>query len=149
MQQILEELESQITKICTCCLFSLFTPENTVRTNEIEFRNLKAKRLTLTTYTTKVLHKCKLWGERETSNFRMNIQGTRCADQILHNPLQTSADIIPIVVEATVNKTLQYFDIFTVQVEELQEFWWLRWYLIHIDSLTCKNQAAPPSTCSN
>jgi hypothetical protein len=35
---------------------------------------------------------------------------------------QTSADILPIDVEAILNKTLQYFHVCTVRVEELKEF---------------------------
>jgi hypothetical protein len=40
----------------------------------------------------------------------------------LHNALQTSADILPIDVEARVSKIFQYFHIYTVRVEELKEF---------------------------
>jgi hypothetical protein len=40
----------------------------------------------------------------------------------LHNALQTSADILPLDVEAIVNKIFQYFHIYTVWVEELKEF---------------------------
>lgn len=49
----------------------------------------------------------------------MNIQGIGCAAHILHNALQRSADIIPIDVEAIVNKIFQYFLIYMVCVEEL------------------------------
>jgi hypothetical protein len=40
----------------------------------------------------------------------------------LHNALQTSADILPVDIEAIVNKIFQYFHIYTIQVEELKEF---------------------------
>jgi hypothetical protein len=52
----------------------------------------------------------------------MNIQGIGCAAHILHNALQTSADILPIDVEAIVNKIVQYFHIYMVRVGELKEF---------------------------
>jgi hypothetical protein len=56
------------------------------------------------------------------SNLKMNIQGIGCATHILHNALQTSADILPTVVEAIVNNIFQYFHIYTASVEELKEF---------------------------
>jgi hypothetical protein len=52
----------------------------------------------------------------------MNIHGVGCASHILHNALQTTADILPIDVEAIVNKIFQYFHIYNVRVEELKEF---------------------------
>jgi hypothetical protein len=52
----------------------------------------------------------------------MNIQGIGCTAHILHNALQTSADILPIDVEATVNKIFQDFHIYMILVEELGEF---------------------------
>jgi hypothetical protein len=58
----------------------------------------------------------------KTSNLKMKIPGIGCAAHILHNALQTSADILPIDVEAIVNKIFQYFHIYMVQVEELKEF---------------------------
>jgi hypothetical protein len=57
-----------------------------------------------------------------TSDLKMNIRGIGCATHILHNALRTSADILPVDVEAIVNKILQYFHIYTVGVEELKEF---------------------------
>jgi hypothetical protein len=47
----------------------------------------------------------------------------RCAARILHNSLQTNAGILPIDVEATVNKICQYFHTCTVRVEELKAFY--------------------------
>jgi hypothetical protein len=58
----------------------------------------------------------------KTSNLKMKIQGTGCAANFLHNALQTSADTLPIDVQAIVNKIFQYFHIYTVWVEELNEF---------------------------
>jgi hypothetical protein len=52
----------------------------------------------------------------------MNIRGIRCAAHILHNALRTSADILAVDVDAIVNKIFQYFQIYTVRVEELKEF---------------------------
>jgi hypothetical protein len=52
----------------------------------------------------------------------LNILGIGCATHILHNALQTSADILPIDVEVTVNKIFHYFHIYMVWVEELKEF---------------------------
>jgi hypothetical protein len=65
----------------------------------------------------------------------MNIQATECATHILHNALLPSADILPIDVEAIVNKIFLYFHthththtqiyiyiyIYMLQVEELKE----------------------------
>jgi hypothetical protein len=41
---------------------------------------------------------------------------------MLHNALQTSADILPIDVGAMVNKIFHYFHMYSVRVEELKEF---------------------------
>jgi hypothetical protein len=49
-----------------------------------------------------------------TGDLKMNIDGIGCAAHILHNALQTSADILPVDVEAIVNKLFQYFYIYTV-----------------------------------
>jgi hypothetical protein len=57
-----------------------------------------------------------------TSDLKINIRGIGCAAHILHNALRTSADILPVDVEAVVNKIFQYFHIYTVRVEELKEF---------------------------
>jgi hypothetical protein len=42
----------------------------------------------------------------------MNIRGIGCVVHILLNALQTSADILPVDVEAIVNKIFQYFHIY-------------------------------------
>jgi hypothetical protein len=63
-----------------------------------------------------------VFAKLKSSNSEMNIQAVRCAAQILHNALQTSADILPIDVEAIVNKIFQYFHIYTVRVDELNDF---------------------------
>jgi hypothetical protein len=52
----------------------------------------------------------------------MNIRFIGCAAHILHSALRTSADILPVDVEAIVNKIFQYFHVYTVRVEELKEF---------------------------
>jgi hypothetical protein len=44
-----------------------------------------------------------------TSDLKMNIRGIGCAAHILHSALRASADILPIDVEAVVNKIFQYF----------------------------------------
>jgi hypothetical protein len=41
-----------------------------------------------------------------TSDLEMNIRGIGCAAHILHNTLWTSADILPVDVEAIVNKII-------------------------------------------
>jgi hypothetical protein len=51
----------------------------------------------------------------------MNLSGIGCAARILHNALPTSADIVLVDVEATVNKIFQYFHMYTVRVEGLKE----------------------------
>lgn len=125
MQQILEELENFISDHKNLKLVPVlvphFTPEMRVQTKVIEFHNWKGETAdVLTTYTTNVLHKYKLWDKiiafcgdkcntnfggaarRETvhvyakikiSNLKINIQGIGCAAYILHNALQTSVDI--------------------------------------------------------
>jgi hypothetical protein len=52
----------------------------------------------------------------------MKVQGIGCAAHVLHNALQTIADVLPIDVEAILNKVFQYFHIYIVQVEKLKEF---------------------------
>ena len=56
------------------------------------------------------------------SVLKMNIQGIGCAAHVVHNGVQTSADILPIDIETVVNKIFQYFHIYTVRVEELKLF---------------------------
>jgi hypothetical protein len=90
----------------------------------IEFHNLKSKRAdVLTTYIMNVLHKyklsdkviafcgdnrntnfggaarrgkCSVFAKLKTSYLKMNIHGIGCAARILHNALQTRANILPI-----------------------------------------------------
>jgi hypothetical protein len=57
-----------------------------------------------------------------TNDLKMNIRGIGCAAHILHSALRTSADILPVDIEAIVNKIFQYFHIYTIRVEELKEF---------------------------
>jgi hypothetical protein len=56
-----------------------------------------------------------------TSDLKMNIRGIVCAAHILHTAIRTSADILPVVVEAIVTKIFQYFHTYIVRVEELKE----------------------------
>jgi hypothetical protein len=53
-----------------------------------------------------------VYAKLKMSNLKMNIQGTGCATHILHNAFLTSANILPIDVEAIVNKIFQYFNIY-------------------------------------
>jgi hypothetical protein len=50
-----------------------------------------------------------VFAKLKTSNLKMKILDTGCAAHILHNALQSSADILPTDAEATVNKIFQYF----------------------------------------
>jgi hypothetical protein len=52
----------------------------------------------------------------------MNIQGIGYATHILHDALQRNSDILPIDVDALVNKIFQYFDIYMLLMEELKGF---------------------------
>jgi hypothetical protein len=63
-----------------------------------------------------------VFAKLKTSDLKMKIQGIACATHILHNAVQTSADILPIDVEAIVNKISQYFYIYMERVDELKEF---------------------------
>jgi hypothetical protein len=63
-----------------------------------------------------------VFAKLKTSNLKTNIQSTRYAAHILCNALQTTADILSTVVDATVNKIFLYSDIYTVRAEELKEF---------------------------
>ncbi|KAF0702520.1 Uncharacterized protein FWK35_00028002 [Aphis craccivora] len=45
-----------------------------------------------------------------------------CAAHILHNAMQSSADVLPIDVEIIVNNIFKFFHIYTVRVEHLKEF---------------------------
>ncbi|XP_060835436.1 uncharacterized protein LOC132929545 [Rhopalosiphum padi] len=56
------------------------------------------------------------------NNLKTNIFGVGCAAHILHNAMQSSADVLPIDVEIIVNKIFQFFHIYTVRVEHLKEF---------------------------
>jgi hypothetical protein len=63
-----------------------------------------------------------VFAEINTSNLKMKIQGIGCAAHMLHDALQTSTEILPIDIEAIVNKIFQYFHIYMVWLEELKEF---------------------------
>jgi hypothetical protein len=131
-------------------LLRCFTPGKRVQNEDIEFRNLKGETADmLRTHITYVLQKYKLsdkviafcgdncntncegaagrgtdniFAKLKTSNLKMKIHGVGCAAHILHNALQTSADILPIDVKAIVHKTFQYFHIYSVRMEKLKEF---------------------------
>lgn len=51
-----------------------------------------------------------------------NILGIGCAAHIVHNAMQTSADILPIDADTIINKVFQYFHIYAVRVSELKSF---------------------------
>jgi hypothetical protein len=130
-------------------LVQYFIPRKGVQTKVIEFHNLKGETAdVLTTYMMDVPDKYKLsnkiiafcgdncntnfggaarkgtnyvFAKLTTSDLKMNIWGMGCAAHIFHNALRTSADILP-VDEAILNKIFQYFLIYTVRVEELNEF---------------------------
>jgi citrate lyase gamma subunit len=103
----------------------------------IEFHNLKGEKAdVLPTYIVDVLDKYKLsnkiiafcgdncnknfggaarkginnvFAKLTTSDLKMNICGKGCVSHILHNALRTSADILPVDIEAIVNKIFQLF----------------------------------------
>jgi hypothetical protein len=50
-----------------------------------------------------------------------NIVGVGCGAHIIHNCLQTVADVLPIEVKAFVVKIYKYFHIYTVHVTQLKE----------------------------
>jgi hypothetical protein len=130
-------------------LFRYFTPQKRVQTKATECNNLKLETADLLTiYIMNVLHKCKLsdkviafcgencdisfggavrrgtdnvFAKLKTSNLKMNLQDVGCSGHILHNALQTSTDILPIDVEAIVNKIFKYFHLHTLWVVELRE----------------------------
>jgi hypothetical protein len=113
-------------------LVQYFIPRKGVQTKAIEFHNLKDETTDfLTTYIMDVLNKYKLsnkivafcgdncstnfagaarkgtnnvFAKLTTNNLKMNIRGIGCAAHILHNALQTSADILPVDAEATMKK---------------------------------------------
>ena len=55
-------------------------------------------------------------------NLNQNIIGVGCAAHIIHNAIQTAADLLPVDVENIVIKIYSYFYIYTVRVEMLKEF---------------------------
>lgn len=59
---------------------------------------------------------------RLNKGLEKNIHGVGCAAHVVHNGVQTSADILPVDIETIVNKVFQYFHIYTVRVEELKNF---------------------------
>jgi hypothetical protein len=63
-----------------------------------------------------------IFAKLKKSNYKIKTRGIGCGSHILHNALQTRADILPIDVEAIVNKLSQNFYIYTVQVKELKGF---------------------------
>jgi hypothetical protein len=47
-----------------------------------------------------------------TSDLKTNIRGIGCDAYILHSAVRTSDDILPVDVEAIVNKIFQYFHVY-------------------------------------
>jgi hypothetical protein len=118
-------------------LVRYFIPRKGVQTKVTEFHNLKGETAdVLTMYIMDVLEKYKLsnkiiafcgdncninfggaarkgtnnvFAKLTTSDLKMNIRGIGCAAHILHNALRTSANILPVDIEAIVNKIFQYF----------------------------------------
>jgi hypothetical protein len=56
------------------------------------------------------------------SQLDRKIIGVGCAAHILHNAMQTAADLLPIDVESIVVKIYSHFYIYTVRVESLKQF---------------------------
>ncbi|KAF2890246.1 hypothetical protein ILUMI_15927 [Ignelater luminosus] len=48
--------------------------------------------------------------------------GIGCAAHIIHNTIQTAADLLPVDVDSVINKIYSHFYIFTVRVESLKTF---------------------------
>jgi hypothetical protein len=78
--------------------------------------------ITVTQTSEELQEKNNVFANLTTSDLKINIRDRGCAAHIFHNALRTSADILPVDVEAIVNKIFQYFHIYTVRVEELEEF---------------------------
>lgn len=58
-------------------------------------------------------------------NFRgaqLNSHGVGCTAHIVNNGVQTSADVLLIDIERVVNKIFQFFHMYTVTVEALNDF---------------------------
>ena len=130
-------------------LVRYFAPTRGIQVKVIEFQNLTGETSEiLVNHILSVLEKYKITekviafcGDNCNTNFgglarkgknnvfyklhnsvKMNILGVGCAAHLIHNSLQTSADILPVDVESIVNKIFQHFNIFTVRVEELKMF---------------------------
>jgi hypothetical protein len=126
-----------------------FAPTRGIQVKVIEFQNLTGETSEiLVNHILSVLEKYKIsekviafCGDNCNTNFgglarkgknnvfyklnnsvKMNILGVGCAAHLIHNALQTSADMLPVDVESIVNKIFQHFHIFAVRVEELETF---------------------------
>jgi hypothetical protein len=51
---------------------------------------------------------------------KMNILGVGCPAHLIHNALQTSADMLPVDAESIIYKMFHHFNFFTIRVEELK-----------------------------
>jgi len=127
-------------------LIRYFNLKTGVQIKVLEITNLKGETADiLTNYIIEILNKYKLSdkiiafsGDNCNINFggsnrkgtknvfsflnkglKNNICGIGCAAHVLHNAMQSSADILLIDI---VNKIFQYFHIYTVRVEHLKEF---------------------------
>lgn len=56
------------------------------------------------------------------NSLEQSIIGVGCAAHIIHNTIQTAADLLPLDVEHIIIKIYGYFYIYTVRVESLKEF---------------------------
>ncbi|KAF2900321.1 hypothetical protein ILUMI_05867 [Ignelater luminosus] len=55
-------------------------------------------------------------------NVPQKLIGIGCAAHIIHNTIQTAADLLPVDVDSVINKIYSHFYIFTVRVESLKTF---------------------------
>lgn len=59
---------------------------------------------------------------RLDSNLKQSLVGVGCSAHIIHNAIQTAADLLPLDVENIITKIYAHFYINTVRVEKLKEF---------------------------
>lgn len=57
-----------------------------------------------------------------SEHLNQKIIGVGCAAHIVHNAIQTAADLLPVDLENIIVKIYSYFYIYTVRVECLKEF---------------------------
>lgn len=85
---------------------------------------------------------------RLKTSLNENLEGVGCPAHVLHNTMQTAADVLSTDVEVIVVKLFSYFCIYTVRTEHLKDFCKFVGVEYHVILSHFRNSVAFIRTCS-